>query len=344
MVPAHDVTSDGRRAKRTKSIEAKLPGPSNNRELRRLVDATPPPPWFPKQQYIWEQALRHVPYVDLKESSSPRRFAFPPLHLFWGASEQNQATYYHHYLVLRREFSDRAERSGLPGLTTEEWRSVLGNTYWKKMWPSSSTFDPERFWIHGGPLFFGEELSAKVVSGHDVKCSMACRCVVRLDSADHEDIRQTILYHLNMEQASAEIREMDHLQFSVDYERRMQGRQSHVLTMTDMWGPCRNGGVNSGFFVDKKAWRAWVRATREVVMAWDGFDDWDWDGLTNVRTLGINNLDCRDFEKLSLRILTFFIHTFITRLGYYPSAILHPPVLASHYCALHPKKFGTGLF
>jgi hypothetical protein len=32
-------SSDGRRAKRAKSIEAKLVGPSNNRELRRLVDA-----------------------------------------------------------------------------------------------------------------------------------------------------------------------------------------------------------------------------------------------------------------------------------------------------------------
>jgi len=43
--------------------------------------------------------------------------------------------------------------------------------------------------------------------------------------------------------------------------------------MTDMWGPIRDGGVLSGFFEDKKAWRAWLRAACEVVMDWEGFDD-----------------------------------------------------------------------
>ena len=48
-VAAHDTSVDGRRAKRTKSVGAKLPGPSNNQELRRLVDAKAPPAWYPKQ-------------------------------------------------------------------------------------------------------------------------------------------------------------------------------------------------------------------------------------------------------------------------------------------------------
>ena len=38
--------------------------------------------------------MSHVSHVDLKEGQTPRRFASSPLHLFWGASEQNQRTYY----------------------------------------------------------------------------------------------------------------------------------------------------------------------------------------------------------------------------------------------------------
>jgi hypothetical protein len=329
------------------SIEAKLPGPSNNTQIQQLVDARPPPPWYPDQQFIWKQAMRHVPYVDLKQSNTRRRFALPPIHLFWGASEQNQKTYYYHFLVLRNEFSCRADLSGLPGLTTQEWRSILGNTYWKSMWPrpnlGGTSFDPERFWIHGGPLFFGDELSAEVAAGRDVSSVMACRCDVKINSADDNNIRQTVLYHLNLEHAAAEIYEMDRLQFPLDFQRRKQDRMSSIHSMTDMWGPCRNGGVNSGFFVDKKAWRGWLRAAREVVMDWEGFDEWEWDGLTNVRSIGINNMDAKDFEKMSVRLLTFFIHSFVTRLGYYPSPMLHPPFLASHYCNIHPQKFATGL-
>jgi hypothetical protein len=83
LVTAHDTSLDGRRAKKAKSLAATMPGPSNNQELRRLLDESPPPPWFPEHQSAWDHAIRHVFAVDLKEQQSPRRFALPPLHLFW---------------------------------------------------------------------------------------------------------------------------------------------------------------------------------------------------------------------------------------------------------------------
>jgi len=119
---------------------------------------------------------------------------------------------------------------------------------------------------------------------------------------------------------------------------------SAILDMMDMWGPIRDGGVISDFFADKKVWRAWLRAACEVVMAWDGFDDWDWDGFTDVRTLGINRLSSGDFWRLSIRVLAFFIKMFITCLGYYPSPMLHPLILADQCCPKHKKKFATSLF
>ena len=86
------------------------------------------------------------------------------------------------------------------------------------MWPrpnagdaGSSNFDPAQFWIKGGPLFFGDELSAEVASGHKVASVLHCHCEVQMDSADDIEIQQTILYHLNMEHAVAKIKEMDRL-------------------------------------------------------------------------------------------------------------------------------------
>jgi hypothetical protein len=228
----------------------------------------------------------------------------------------------------------------------------LGNTYWKSMWPkpddkdasTPSQFDPARFWLHGGPLFFGDTISKEVAAGFDPTSVLSCQCDVEMATADNVEVRQTILYHLNMDHAVAEIKAMDREQFPLDFQQRWnKGRLSAILDMTDMWGPTRDGGVKARFFEDKKAWRAWLHAAREVVMDWDGFDTWDWDGFSNVRTIGINKLSQEDFYRISLRLLIFFIRSFITRLGYYPSPMLYPPVLASPRCESHRHKFATGL-
>ncbi|KAH9972262.1 hypothetical protein BGW80DRAFT_1252795 [Lactifluus volemus] len=323
----HD--EDGRRAKRAKVWQAAHPHSSNNLELRRSKVIDSAPVWFPKRQEIWDRAMFYVNPLNMAQAQSPRCFAFPPLHLFWV--------------------------DGLPGLTTAEWRSILGHTYWKSMWPKpdpndpsrTSSFDPTKFWIYSGPLCFTETTNTAITDrGADPTTVLACNCEVEMDTADDVDVRQTILYHLNLKHAVEEIREMDRLQFPLDQAKRWDygGRMSAVDGMTDMWGPIRNGGVKSGFFEDKTAWRTWLRCLREVVMEWDGFDAWDWGSFTDIRTMGINRLSQTDFYKLSVHLLTFFIHTFITRLGYYPSFLLHPPILAGPCCSRHRKKFATGPF
>ena len=120
------------------------------------------------------------------------------------------------------------------------------------------------------------------------------------------------LYHLNIDHAVAEIKELDRLQFQSKFQRRYQDRQSPILIMTDMWGPIRDGGVKSGFFENKKAWRAWLQAAREVVMEWDGFNKWDWGCFRYVRTMGINKLSQEDFYEFAICFLMFYIYLFVT--------------------------------
>src|SRR6266702_3327605 len=135
MIRTNDPCVAGRRAKRAKTDTASLLTQTNNRELRRLADAGAVPDWFPRIQGVWTQAVNHVSHLDLAPRGSPRRFALPPVHLFWGGEPLNQRIYYYHYLLLFNEIKNRPERK-LPALTTQEWRSILGNTYWKKQWPT----------------------------------------------------------------------------------------------------------------------------------------------------------------------------------------------------------------
>ena len=112
--------------------------------------------------------------------------------------------------------------------------------------------------------------------------------------------------------------------------------------MVEMWYPC-GGSHDYNFFRNKKVWRNWFQLMCEVVMHWDGFDDLDWGHFSGMWSLGIDVLSEQDFRKLTLQLLIFFIHSFVSRLGYYPSPILHPPILAtvsSLSCAKHRQKFG----
>lgn len=319
-------------------------GPSNNPEIRRLTDAGAAPDWFPRIQEVWKNAMSHISHLDLASQQSNRRFVLPPLHLFWGGEPSNQRVYYYHYLLLFNEIKNRSDR-GLPPLTTQEWRFILGNTYWKKQWPkfdknNPSAFNPEEFWKYGGSLLFGDERSADVAAGrYNPTSKLACGCDVRLVTVDDTDIRQAVLYYLNSFHVYEELKEMERLLFPTTFEKRWQGLRLEIEMIVEMWDPS-GGNVNPDFFSNKKVWRNWVRAVRDVIADWDDFENWDWGTFSNVRTMGINKLSGPDCQKFTIRLLAFFIHSFVKRLGYYPSPMLCPPYLGAHACPAHVKKFG----
>ena len=335
----------GRMAKKARMDAASHLSQSNHPELRRLTDAGAAPAWFPETQEVWMVAVGHVSHLKLAPSTSPRRFSLPPIKLFWGSNEENQRIFYYHFLLLRGALLER-RTSDLPPLTTGEWKTILGNTYWKTQWPkqddSPTTFDPNVFWKHGGPLFFGDIRSADVAAGrHDPTRLLPCHCVVQMSTADDPDVRQVILYYLNSFHIYEEIKAMERIQLKDTFEKRWIHKECWVYHIAEMWDPV-GGTSESRFFCNKKAWRIWLFSVREVVMDWDGFDSWDWDGISNVRTLNVDSLLGPVFRRLTVRLLAFYIHSFVSHLGYYPSSLLHPPVLAVPSCREHSRKFGLG--
>ncbi|KAH9176165.1 hypothetical protein EDB89DRAFT_2129346 [Lactarius sanguifluus] len=119
--PTKEVKSS-RRAKRAKADMDTLL--ISNPELRHLTNAGAVPDWFLGIQDIWTHAMCHVSHLDLASQKSPCCFALPPVHLFQGSEPLNQHTYYYHYLLLFNEIRNWPE-CDLPGLTTQEWRSIL---------------------------------------------------------------------------------------------------------------------------------------------------------------------------------------------------------------------------
>ena len=83
-------------------------------------------------------------------------------------------------------------------------------------------FDPDVFWKYGGTLLFGSLRSADVAAGcYDPTSRLACRCHVQLTTADDTDIREVVLYYLNLFHMYEEIKEMVRLQFPTRFREVM---------------------------------------------------------------------------------------------------------------------------
>ncbi|KAH9012863.1 hypothetical protein EDB85DRAFT_1900078 [Lactarius pseudohatsudake] len=108
-----------RSTKRAKASVAALTTQSNHTELIHLTGAGRAPDWFPRTQEVWMHAVGHVSHINLASTECPRRFAYPPVHLFWGGKPPNQCLYFYHFLILFNEIKNWPE-GDLAKLTTRE--------------------------------------------------------------------------------------------------------------------------------------------------------------------------------------------------------------------------------
>ena len=136
---------------------------------------------------------------------------------------------------------------------------------------------------------------------------------------------------------------MERLQSPTDFKKRWRSLFLELNQIVEMWDPSGGAEVNPRFF-SNDVWKSWVLAVRNVVADWDGFEQWDWGSFSKARTMEIDNLSELGFRKFTVCLLAFYIHSFVTRLGYYPSSLLLPPTLAAHSCIDHAKKFGYAHF
>lgn len=158
--------------------------------------------------------------------------------------------------------------------------------------------------------------------------------------ADDTNICDVVLYHLNSFHMYDELKEMIHLQFLANFKRQWKSQTLELNLIVERWEPS-GGSVNPNFFYNK-VWRSWAQAVCNVIADWDSFNDWNWGHFSNVRSMGVNKLPGPNFQKFTVSLLMFFIHSFVQHLGYYSSPLLLcPPTFTGHTCTNHQKKFGN---
>ncbi|KAH8993550.1 hypothetical protein EDB86DRAFT_3078589 [Lactarius hatsudake] len=141
---------------------------------------------------------------------------------------------------------------------------------------------------------------------------------------------------------------MEHLQFPDNPDNRWLFKFPRTSSFTQLFSPSYHTYVDPHFH-DNERWVAWAFGLRDIVMEWDGFDRWDWDGLPDVeslKSLSMLSICSYDLRKLIIRLLAFLIHSFVTRLGYYLSPLRYPSTLNTHSCddLDHRTKFGADFF
>jgi hypothetical protein len=159
-----------------------------NNETRRNADISksPAPAFLKEPVFIWTWATWHIDHMKMWNYGQQCGFAFPPIHLFWGAQPQKQTQYYLRIMELRHELEGRFCR-GEVRLRTGEWHSILGETYWKRdavpkleerYQPEiDPAYDPEDPYCYGGKLFFGEDVHRQINLGERVvETKMDCGC------------------------------------------------------------------------------------------------------------------------------------------------------------------------
>jgi hypothetical protein len=126
-----------------------------------------------------------------------------------------------------------------------------------------------------------------------------------MTTAGDEDICQVTSFYLNTFHIHEGIKEMEGLQFRDNFKKRWRRQEISVNHLIEIWDPTA-GCTGFKFFINKKLWRDWLRTVHDVIQGWDGFDSWNWGGISNVKTLGINSLSLHDFHRLSVCLLSFY--------------------------------------
>lgn len=149
-------------------------------------------------------------------------FLSPPPHLFMNTTEEKCSQMLFVWTCIRKPWLSRMDRDiectelVSWGLTTQQWREILGGTYWKFKHPKDSVpkFTWRKFWRYGGALIFGDEqddwhsmeLSPKVLTSSTGRLEPSHFCDDRL--------KQLVLWDLALCHAQLQLDRTDEVLFA----------------------------------------------------------------------------------------------------------------------------------
>ncbi|KAJ7460237.1 hypothetical protein FB451DRAFT_1500592 [Mycena latifolia] len=192
-------------------------------DLRKREDV----PWAPKSIEAWDMASLNSDYFPLLHNVKlePKckallLYVAPPPHLFLGLkSEEKRNRYFFIWMCIRRAWLCQVSRNCddplFWGLTSQQWRDILSGEYWKYRHPkdSVSPFDARKFWIHGGPLFFPDDIGT---SEGDISPEMNGSSTGRLEPFHFDDdgVKALVLWDLGLCHSQLQLDRADEILFA----------------------------------------------------------------------------------------------------------------------------------
>ncbi|TFY56059.1 hypothetical protein EVG20_g9079 [Dentipellis fragilis] len=313
-----------RERQKLEKLAAQPPGPSNLeiKDFHRIAQRAERPTYSPRTAMVWERAKIYIDPQRLKTTREIRRYAFPPYTMLWAGKESRQQTSYFHFLALREELAVRLRRGQGP-LTFQEWKEILGDSYWKKCWPdfkAGITYDPEEFWKYGGRLVFGDRANDRVIAGK--RCPtlrLDCECPITSSTGNDHGLRTQVIFKVSLANIRDELNQMAACQ--VKLTGACEGDAESIrLRIEGYIREVECGGYASENWRDRQNWAS--RLLR-MLMMWYNYDV-EVGSKVQVGEEGIEALSEEEYYDMERFLLVFYWHSFMDHLCFVLTELLNP--------------------
>src|SRR5882762_7082136 len=305
------------------------------------------PSHFKEPLPLYTKVMKLVNYNDFREFGDQCGFTFPPIHVFWGASPQNQTKFYLCVLELQNELVDRF-RCKEPHLRVGEWRSILKDMYWKwdvmpkledKYQPNiDPEYNPENPYVHGSELFFGSVHEDIRSGARTAKVLMDCGCEATADMANEDDHHYSVCHWLQCLHFHTEFLLMD------DEFRRLltpeeQAKREEAIGFLMKQMTCGHPEhAHPWESPDIQCRHPWLLAFRDIMKDWAGFVNYTPSSTTDCfdfLTADLLTVSEDRYRVMELAVLLFWVQFGFTNFGVFPPYFLPSPDQPAFLCHQH---------
>ncbi|KAJ7144537.1 hypothetical protein C8R44DRAFT_725463 [Mycena epipterygia] len=279
--------------------QSKAPAPSSKwyRQHEAMREAYKNTVWAPKLVNAWDMGFQNTVYPRVHDIELTPKckdmllFTAPQPHLFMNKGEEKEHCMLFVWTCIRRAWLSRIDRDVdctevvSWGLTTQQWREILGGKYWKLKHPKEeggkSTFDWRKFWRHGGEMVLGHEHEDWASVDLSPKIAGSSTGRLELEDFGDNDLKAPVIWDLGLCHAQLQLDRADEILYAQpslrDHPIRLNTRRARrrgILHEADWVIPTLTPPWERSLADPKK--RRWIACFLEVIIHWPCASQMDW--------------------------------------------------------------------
>ncbi|KAJ7479010.1 hypothetical protein FB451DRAFT_1172133 [Mycena latifolia] len=242
--------------------------------------------WSSKFVTAWEMGSCNTGYYPMVHNIklNPKckdllLFTAPPPHLFMKKGDDKESRMLFVWICIRHGWLARMDRDvecqqvASWGLTTQQWREILGGTYWKFKHPKEGEhpFEWRYFWRHGGTMVLGPEEKDWATVDISPFFSRSSTGRLELEHLGDDGVKSLIIWDLSLCLAQLQLDRADEILHTQKIKSGIEqnirrGRRSGLFHEPDWQIPTKTVPWERGDSEPQK--RHWVARFVEVVNEW----------------------------------------------------------------------------